>query len=182
MDFDLFYKQSAFARMSRGYVRSLFKDAILVNLLPDEFLFHQGTQGRGLYFLVKGRLQVILEIEQAGDLPKKELVLDCLQPFSCFGEVCFLKEQPRLASIKATESSECLYLDQQILARDLRRKDINAYQFNNNLGQLVAERLAKLDQKLYGFCKNEPQLFDQFARYLQNTPADDHPDQAINKA
>lgn len=166
MDFNLLYNQKIFNKVDRSYARSLFKDSTLVSLFSDEYLFHHGTLGRGVYFVVKGSLHVVLEIKQADQETPKEFVLDTIKPYSCFGEVCFLKEQPRITSVKATEFSECIYLDRQVLTNGLRHKDINAYQLSINLGHIVAERMGKLNEQVYELCKDDPSLIDQFANYL----------------
>ncbi|MGQ3890865.1 cyclic nucleotide-binding domain-containing protein [Legionella sp. CNM-4043-24] len=163
MDFNSLYNQKAFQSVDRNYARALFKNSALISLFPDEYLFHQGAIGRGIYFVLKGSMNVILEIEQENNLPNKELILDTLEPGTCFGEICFLEEQPRTASVKAAEFCECIYLDRQVLSNGLRLKDINAYQLNVNLGRMVASRLGKLNQKIYELCKSEPSFIDKFS-------------------
>jgi len=154
MLFDEIYDSIIFRHVDKNYVRSLFKGSISVQLKADEFLFHQGIIGRGMYFLVYGSINLLLELknDEEGKKPH-ELVISTLKPFSFFGEISFLDECPRTASAKALEKTELIYLDNEILFQGFAQKNINAFQIGTNIGKVMVGHILTMNEKLLGMYK-----------------------------
>ncbi len=62
-------------------------------LLPGDYIFKAGDEGREMYFLVKGDLAVLTKDEES--------MIATLHSGDFFGEIALLKDKPRTATIKA---------------------------------------------------------------------------------
>ena len=68
----------------------------------DQVIFNRGEPGDSLYVIVTGKVQVW----------EGERLLNSLGEGDVFGELALLDPEPRLATVKATESTGLLRLDQ----------------------------------------------------------------------
>ena len=94
----------------------LIEAASSIQLRAREWLFHEGDNADGLYFLVSGRLRVV--VERDGDARIARL----LGPGAAIGELAVLTGAPRSASIQAVRDSELLEIESErfldLLTRD----------------------------------------------------------------
>lgn len=145
--FDAIYDLKIFKDVDKTYARNLFKKANTFQLKPGEYLFHSGLLGRGMYFILSGSVDVILEVpDMDAENKLKEFVISSLKPYSYFGEICFLEEGLRTASAKATEKTQVLYLDNEVLMVDINLKNIQAYQLALNIAKILAEHVRTLNE------------------------------------
>ncbi len=79
-----------------------------------EIVFAEGEPGASMYVIVSGAAQVFLGGRAA--VPDKRVVLKDAVPGEYFGEMALFDEQPRSASVVATEPSELLEITRQQLA------------------------------------------------------------------
>jgi CRP/FNR family cyclic AMP-dependent transcriptional regulator len=72
-------------------------------ILAGEILIHEGEESKSMYWLKSGLLVV-----QKADLdnPAKMITLGNINPGELFGEMSFLDELPRSATVKALTDSE----------------------------------------------------------------------------
>lgn len=151
MLFDELYDSALFKLTDRNYVRSLFKQSLAVQLKADEFLFHQNMIGRGMYFIISGNINILLEINQPAPHAKaktQEILLSTKKPFSFFGELCMLEECKRTISAKAMEKTEVLYLDNRLLLQGFKENNVNAYQIGINLGRMMTTHIQAMNEYL----------------------------------
>lgn len=76
----------------------------LVNFSAGETIIWQGEQNDDVYFLISGRLQVLLNREGQ---PQQ---INVIEPGEMFGEIAFFTEDPRQATVRAIEPSQCFVL------------------------------------------------------------------------
>ncbi|VAW88586.1 hypothetical protein MNBD_GAMMA16-1612, partial [hydrothermal vent metagenome] len=69
--------------------------------LKNKTLFHKGDESDCLYILMKGRVKVYISNKYGS-----ELILRYLEPGEHFGELALIDEEPRSASVVATEDSK----------------------------------------------------------------------------
>lgn len=149
MLFEEIYDSVLFEYLDKKYVQKLLKKSGLAELKAGQFLFHQGIIGRGIYFMLNGSVNIVLEVpEDSSKKEVNEIIFSNHKPYSFFGEICFLQERPRVASAKAVEDSEVLYLDNEVLFQGLYEKNINAFQLGLNVGKVMATHIQDLNQKL----------------------------------
>ena len=101
-----------FAGLPKEALESLVEHLTLVSLEPGVALFHEGDPGDALYVIVEGEVAV-----QAEGPPRVEMAR--LGPGAFIGEVALMTDQPRSATVSATQTSELLRIDRQTLSRVL---------------------------------------------------------------
>jgi CRP-like cAMP-binding protein len=72
---------------------------------PDQKIVTQGERGFGMFLLINGRAEAVLEQTDG-----KETVVNEFGPTDYFGEVNILDGGPRTASVIAREGTGCLFL------------------------------------------------------------------------
>ena len=102
-----------------------------------EIIFHQGDPGDTCYVLVQGQVKISL-ISPDG----QEAILVMLDGGQCFGELALFDEQPRSASVTATEPSEVLVLQRPDFLRILATHPDIA----TSLLEIMTKRLRDTDQ------------------------------------
>jgi CRP-like cAMP-binding protein len=98
-----------FAGLSQEALESLVQKLTLVHLGPEEILFHEGDPGDALYVIVEGEVAV-----QAEGPPRVEMAR--LGAGSFIGEVALMTDQPRSATVMATQDAELLRIDRKTLS------------------------------------------------------------------
>lgn len=88
----------------------------LVTLAPGEVLFHEGSEGNSVYFVVQGTLAVTARHDLGTDV-----VLRVARDGEVLGEASFLTSMPRHATVMAREQSNLLELDRNALAPIARK-------------------------------------------------------------
>ena len=76
-------------------------------------IIYAGDQGDTLYYIIKGSVTVMIEDDSDG----KEIILAYLNPGDFFGEISFLSETPRTASVRAQDVCILMRIDQQLMSR-----------------------------------------------------------------
>jgi NTE family protein len=93
-----------FAGLPQQTIERIAAHAITTRLRAGEWLFRQGDPADGVHVVVSGRLEVVREETDEGEL------LRVLGPKSVVGELALLADSERSASIRARRDSELLKL------------------------------------------------------------------------
>lgn len=94
----------------------------------------QGDEGRSLYILASGRVQVHIGHRELAKLKKED----------CFGEMAVLDAEPRSASVTTLEPCECLMLTQQQLYQAIDETPDVAV----NIIRLLSRRIRELNHQI----------------------------------
>lgn len=132
---------SLFANVEEPYLQLMVSSRTEVNLDKGEFLFHQGEMGKGMYILLEGEVEVVLE--EKGEVLK---VVAVLEPGHFLGEVCMLAPQPRTAGVRAKTPTKLLYLGTEEFLNHIDDKDPNALQISHNIGLTLSKRLKRANE------------------------------------
>lgn len=110
---------------------------------PGEPVFRQGDIGSGMYFIFQGRIRIVSEDSQRG-----ELQLALLEEGECFGELSLLDHAPRSAS--AIASGKCMLygLFEGDLDQIERSRPHIATRILRNIGLSTALRLRQTNERL----------------------------------
>jgi len=100
---------------------------------PKHTIFTEGQEGRSLYILVSGRVQVHIGNQELAQLATG----------GCFGEMSLFDAEPRSASVTTLESCECLMLTQQQLYEAIDETPGIAV----NIIRLLSRRIRQLNQQ-----------------------------------
>lgn len=125
-----------FREMNDDERRKLAERLVYAPFMKGELVTRQGAEAHWLYILTKGSAEVIVSTE-AG--VRKTVTI--LHAGDFFGETSLLTGEPRSASLKALEDSECYRLDRQDFNDILHgRPEIAHY-----LSQLLARRKVEIE-------------------------------------
>ncbi|HSM41078.1 MAG TPA: cyclic nucleotide-binding domain-containing protein [Afifellaceae bacterium] len=117
----------------------LLSDADIIQFQDGDIVLRKGDSGSNLYFLVLGKLEV--SVPQAGSISISPVI--SIEPGSVVGEIAFLDEHGRSASVWSRGRSELLRL---------RRETFNELKLTNPalicdllqaIGRIVAQRMRK---------------------------------------
>ena len=95
----------AFAGLDETTLNAVSENLEEIHLITGAILFAQGDPGDGLYFVVSGRLAILLEAPG-----RARLTLGVLAPGDCVGEMSLLDQRPRAATARALRESMLLKL------------------------------------------------------------------------
>jgi len=105
-----------------------------VSFGKGETVIIEGQEGRALYILVSGRLNVELNQQKLAEL----------ETGACFGEMSVFDAEPRSASVITLEPCDCLVLTQQQLYDAIEETPDIAV----NIIRLLSRRIRELNQEL----------------------------------
>jgi CRP-like cAMP-binding protein len=104
--------------------------------VKGEVMTRQGAEAHWLYILTKGSAEVTLSLA-SGENKRVSL----LQAGDFFGEMSLLTGEPRSATVKALEDSECYRLDRQAFEDILRARP----EITQHLSEVLARRQVELE-------------------------------------
>jgi CRP-like cAMP-binding protein len=76
----------------------------LVKYAPGEAVIWENERNDDVYFLIRGQLDVVVTRES------QPVRIGTINPGEIFGEIAFFTEDPRYATVRATEPSQCFVL------------------------------------------------------------------------
>ena len=94
-----------FANLDPEIVQRLQDAAIPKRFARNTILFSKGDESNALYLIREGRTKAVITDEQG-----KEIVLNTFGPGDYFGEIAFLSEEPRTATVVTATPTEVLIL------------------------------------------------------------------------
>jgi PAS domain S-box-containing protein len=104
---------------------------------PDRFLFREGYNSQDLYILISGRLEV---------LKSDQKISEIVEPGSIFGEMSWLLDRGRTATVKAKVPSRTLCIPRDEIGSFLHDHP----QVTQDLGRHLAQRLDQTTQVVFG--------------------------------
>jgi CRP-like cAMP-binding protein len=120
--------------------------AVLVNYMhrqefrEGEIIVREGESGNSIFFLIKGRAKVFVDLDEAQE-PNRKNRISTLFRGTIFGEMSFLDNKPRSASVEAEEDCACFFLtNERIRVMNRSHPDI-AYKILMDLGRVLSERI-----------------------------------------
>ncbi len=141
MDMDKVLATPFFKGVDESYLRDLLEEKI-IDVKAGEYVFHQGDIGEGMFIVLNGKLDVILE----GDVDN---VIATIEVGSFFGEVCLLISGRRTAAIRATEDSQLFYLSAKTYNERVQKNEENALRICHNMTAVLVERLQKAGELIH---------------------------------
>lgn len=153
---------SLFAKLREEQLNALAMRARRLYVLTGERLIAQGSDGDGLYVVVRGRLKV-----SSWSAAGRESSLGLEGPGSVIGELSMLDGEPRSASVTAIEDCEVLVLGRNEVLSYLERNASAAM----SLVTILATRLRRLSRRTEDLASNSISM--RLARLLLEL-ADEH--------
>ena len=126
-----------FRNLTRHEIRELRLMATHHIFNKDEVIFEQGDDGDSLYFINKGRTNVVVHIPTTGEKKRVQTLFDG----AVFGEMAILDQQPRAASVIAVNQVRCYRLGVDAFQSLKSEHNEIAVKLLNNLCILFSERM-----------------------------------------
>jgi CRP-like cAMP-binding protein len=125
-----------FRTMTGDERRRLAERLRFAPFLKGELMTRQGAVAHWLYIITKGSAEVLLTVE-GGERKRVSI----LQAGDFFGEMSLLTGEPRQATVKALEDSECYRLDRQAFNDILQGRP----EIAQHLSEVLARRSVELE-------------------------------------
>ncbi len=104
----------------------------------DEVILAEDSRGGDIYIVEQGRVRVKIRIK--ADSPKKE-VIQTLKEGEVFGELSFLDDSPRSATVEAADDVRVLVIEKEALKRLMEGDHHLGFMIMGTLARTVAKRL-----------------------------------------
>jgi len=126
-----------FADLSEEQLRLLVSDCQLLTYGSGEAVVREGAEGHSLFCLLRGRVEVVKQVEEGHSLRVRELVAG-----DVFGEMTLFLDAPRSATVRTLEECQLLRVGRPAVRRLL---ELNPALLER-LAALVGARQAELEQ------------------------------------
>ncbi len=135
---DVIDKSPLFKGMSRHKIKKTILLSRAETFEPGQEIIREGTLGRQMFVLLSGSVEVLRETDG------RMIELGRLQPGDVFGEIGYLGEFPRTATVRALEATEVLMLDSEAVNKGLRFHSGIASLLNLNISRILGDRVVKM--------------------------------------
>ena len=119
-----------FQTLKKSQLQGLAKSLVSRRYAAGQEIVTQGKGGAGLFIIVSGKADAIRMRSDGA-----QVVVNTFGPTDFFGELALLDDEPRTASVVATEETECLVLVQWDFLGMLR--------LDADMAVLILQELAK---------------------------------------
>ncbi len=126
-----------FLGMRRGQVKKAILSSSLRSFAPGQVVVAQGTEGREMFVVLSGEAEVIKESPDG-----QSRVLARLGQGQVLGEVGFVGQSRRTATVRAATSLETMVMDAAKVQKTLRFYPWVANRLHQNIGRILSQRLA----------------------------------------
>jgi len=113
------------------------------NYKPKEFIFKESAPGVGMYIIMKGSVDIVLNSST-----EDETILATMKEGNFFGELTLLDEKPRSAAAVSRENSVILGFFRPDLLDLLKRKPSFGIKILLNLASIIGDRLRDTNETL----------------------------------
>jgi CRP-like cAMP-binding protein len=127
-----------FSRLSRKDLTRLGRAVVERKYKKGETIVKEGEQAVAFFIIKSGK------VEASRTTAKKTTKLNTLGANSLFGEMALLDGQPRVATIRALEDTECLVLSRWDFVAELRTSPHIAVE----MLPILSKRLREADERL----------------------------------
>lgn len=145
-----------FKNLSDLDVLKVTQDVSFLRLKRGEIVFEQASEGKEVYFIISGGIEISVSGEKGGGAVQKyadRITLVILKPEQIFGEMAAVTKEPRSARATATQDGTtllCFKINEEI-------DDTNIKAYNillQNFVRILSDKLRQTNQMLYEKRKN----------------------------
>jgi CRP-like cAMP-binding protein len=135
-------KDRVFSTLSAEEENEILGQCKLLHISKGETLLKKDEPSTALYAVKSGRLRVVDEV------PGKKMYLSTVGPNELFGEMSFLDEEPRSATVTAIEEAELYRMTKEDLLRLLLERPSLTARLLLSIGIMLVGRLRRADAAL----------------------------------
>lgn len=134
----LFHQTPLFETTSRRTLRHLVNEMYHRHYQDMEPVFERGDPGLGMYLVLEGRVAITVDDKLLAELSVGDF----------FGEIALMGDERRTASARAIGDTRLVGFFRPALQEWVERQPQMGAQFLLQLGQVLAERLRKTNERL----------------------------------
>lgn len=142
-------KIQRFSDIGTAELKPLFDKLDPVQIEPKEYLFKEGDRANELYFLISGKMKVL---KTCG--PGRTEEISTLSAPNIIGEMAFLIDTPRVASIVALEPCRLLKFKKSDFQQMLQQQLPIIQKLLLFFSEVLSHRLYELDSKVCSIIEN----------------------------
>ncbi len=131
-----------FHGMTESDIEEILKICEIVDYKAGDQIIKENGLPVAMYILIEGECKVT--VSQSG----KEILVATIGPTEIFGEVGFVDDYPRTATVTATKPSKVLLLRKSKFEELVERNTKLGFKLMKNIAYVIAKRLRKVDEKL----------------------------------
>lgn len=156
-------KVQFFSELTKDELHDLMELIVEVNLKKDEVLFKEGDEGKALYVIYEGEIQVSKNIKDI-----KEKVLALLGPGSIVGEMALLETQKRSATAVANCDSKVLEITMSDFNSLIEINPSAGFKIMFNIAKLLSNRLRRMDDEFIKIFSQPFKAIVELQQILEN--------------
>lgn len=126
------------SRMTTAEFSELVEILVPLSLQKGTVLFREGDKNQDLYFVTAGKFSVTKSVEEIAKI----------QAPSIIGEMAFLIQQPRSATVTVTEDADLFRLKKEDFIKISRKNPAISMKILEFFAQILSHRLYELDTKV----------------------------------
>ena len=131
-----------FEGLSDNEISNFINISSLSEYSKDQIIFEKDTVDDVIFIVIKGTVEVCSLSDSNG----VKFTFAKLEKGMFFGEMSFLDNLPRSASVKALEKSEIMTIDKKSFNELIETNPKSAAIFLKNLGRIISIRLRNIDK------------------------------------
>jgi CRP-like cAMP-binding protein len=140
---DLLISLPIFQGLQQDDLRGLESFFKILDLQAGDTLFKEGSRGNYVCLIIKGALDVIKEVDMAGDV-----VLSTLSEGRSIGEMSIIDEFPRSATVKARTDATLIILTREDFETISETRPDLGFEILKGLARLLSKNLRKTSARL----------------------------------
>jgi CRP-like cAMP-binding protein len=142
----------------------ILKAMVPMSAARGTVVFREHDRGQGLLVLLEGSVEIL---KQAGD--GSDRTISRAEAPTVLGEMSLITERPHSATVRATAACEFRLLTRAQFDRLLQSESLAAYKVVATLADVIARRLALMDEKVLELSRHPDRLrpVEELAAYRQ---------------
>jgi len=131
-----------FSRLSAAEIREIASFVEIKVYSEGDMIITEGEEGKSFYIIKQGKCLVSQRVSKSNDREKRFIQL--LDPGDCFGEMSFMQNASRAASVECTEACECFVFSQETFAGILGNYNVKTFLGQKMKIQLSSKKFSTL--------------------------------------
>jgi len=156
-------KVQVLSELTKEELYDLMELLVEINLKKDEVLFKEGDDGKALYIIRDGEIQVSKNIKGI-----KEKVLALLGPGSMVGEMALLETEKRSATAVANQNSKVLEITRADFTSLIEINPTAGFKIMYNIAKLLSNRLRRMDDEFIKIFSQPYKAIVELQQILEN--------------
>lgn len=156
-------KVAIFNELTEEEIHDLMELLVEVKLKKDEVLFKEGDEGKALYVIYAGEIQVSKNIKDI-----KEKVLAILGSGNIVGEMALLETQKRSATAVANSDSILLEITRSDFNSLIEVNPSAGFKIMFNIAKLLSHRLRRMDEEFIKIFSQPFKAIVELQQILEN--------------